>query len=46
MVRPLHVDEIAVITGLPASVVNSSLMELELAGLVEQLSAGVFQRVS
>ena len=46
LVRPLHVDEIAVITGLPASVVNSSLMELELAGLLEQLSAGVFQRVS
>ncbi len=46
LTRPLHVDEIAVMTGLPVSVVNSSLVELELAGLVEQLAAGFFQRVS
>ena len=46
LARPLHVDELAVMTGLPVSVINSSLVELELAGLVEELSAGVFQRVS
>ncbi|MGI6567156.1 MAG: DNA-protecting protein DprA [Firmicutes bacterium] len=46
LARPLHVDELAMMTGLPVSVINSSLVELELAGLVEELSAGVFQRVS
>ena len=46
LASPLHVDEIAGMTGLPVSVINSSLVKLELAGLVEQLAAGVFQRVS
>ena len=45
LVRPLHVDELAARTGLPVSVINGLLVQLELAGLVEQLSVGVFQRV-
>jgi len=44
--EPLHVDELALRTGLSVSKVNSSLLRLQLIGLVEELSAGVFQRVS
>ncbi|NMB11913.1 MAG: DNA-protecting protein DprA [Firmicutes bacterium] len=44
--QPLHVDELAMMTGLPIATVNSLLVQLELAGLVEKLDIGVFQRVS
>ena len=43
--EPLHLDEIAMRTNLPIAAVNSALLRLELLGLVEQLAAGVFQRV-
>lgn len=42
---PLHLDEIAVKTNLPAADVTSGLIQLELKGLVEELTKGVFQRI-
>lgn len=43
--EPLHIDDLVARTGLAVSCVNSSLLQLELAGLVEKLDVGVFQRV-
>ncbi|NMB26166.1 MAG: DNA-protecting protein DprA [Firmicutes bacterium] len=43
--EPLHLDDIALRTDLPMASINSALMHLELAGLVEELARGVFQRV-
>lgn len=43
--EPLHLDDIALRTQLPMASINSALMHLELAGLVEELAKGVFQRV-
>ncbi|NMB44878.1 MAG: DNA-protecting protein DprA [Firmicutes bacterium] len=44
--QPLDVDELVMITGLSVSEVNSTLLQLVLAGMVEELATGVFQRVS
>ncbi len=43
--EPLHVDDLVARTGIAVSCVSSSLLQLELAGLVEKLDVGVFQRV-
>ena len=44
--RPLHVDDIVIKTGLSITTVNSLLLQLELAGMVEKLDIGVFQLIS
>ncbi|NMB13233.1 MAG: DNA-protecting protein DprA, partial [Firmicutes bacterium] len=45
LTTPLHVDDLTMILGLPVNEVSSLLLQLELTGAVEELAAGVFQRV-
>ncbi|MNR47099.1 hypothetical protein D3C85_1661560 [compost metagenome] len=43
---PAHADALALRTGLSAADAHSHLLALELAGLVERLPGGIFQRLT
>jgi predicted Rossmann fold nucleotide-binding protein DprA/Smf involved in DNA uptake len=41
---PIHIDEVVTETGLPPSIVSSTLMTLEIRGLIRQLAGQRYVR--